>query len=217
MPLQNRRSRYLALGLSAQAGFIDALGFMSLGGYFLSFMSGNSTRFATGIFTHNLWSQAFIPLAIIALFVIGVMIGRITAHLCKNNPSANVLIAVTTKLAAAGLATALQHNFLAISLMTMAMGASNNVFLREGEVSVGVTYMTGTLVKFGQRLASYLIGDKESQWLPYLLLWTGLVIGAMTGAICYNYLGLSSIWPAVLFSSFLTLIFYRNQKTVYKL
>src|SRR3546814_4119801 len=33
------------------------------------------------------------------------------------------------------------------------MGAENGVFLRDREVSIGVTYMTGTLVRVGQKLA----------------------------------------------------------------
>ena len=41
----------------------------------------------------------------------------------------------------------------AIAAMALAMGAENAVFEREGEVHIGLTYMTGTLVKFGQRLA----------------------------------------------------------------
>lgn len=42
----------LAIGLAAQAGFIDALGFLKLGGLFVSFMSGNSTRLGVGIASH---------------------------------------------------------------------------------------------------------------------------------------------------------------------
>ena len=36
----------MAVALSLLAGFVDALGFMHLGGYFVSFMSGNSTQMA---------------------------------------------------------------------------------------------------------------------------------------------------------------------------
>ena len=38
--------------------------------------------------------------------------------------------------------------FLASSVL--AMGALNNVFRRNGEVAIGITYMTGALVRFGQ-------------------------------------------------------------------
>nr|WP_295670961.1 DUF1275 family protein [Sphingomonas sp.] len=31
------------------AGYVDAVGFLATGGYFVSFMSGNSTRLAVGI------------------------------------------------------------------------------------------------------------------------------------------------------------------------
>jgi len=37
------------------------------------------------------------------------------------------------------------------TLLAAAMGAANTVFRRDGEVSIGVTYMTGTLVKGVQR------------------------------------------------------------------
>jgi uncharacterized membrane protein YoaK (UPF0700 family) len=37
------------------------------------------------------------------------------------------------------------------------MGAENALFERDGEVQIGLTDMTGTLVKFGQRLFSALM------------------------------------------------------------
>ncbi len=43
------RIRLFAAGLSALAGFVDAIGFIKLGGYFVSFMSGNSTRLAVAL------------------------------------------------------------------------------------------------------------------------------------------------------------------------
>jgi len=44
-----------------------------------------------------------------------------------------------------------------------------------------VTYMTGTLVKLGQRAAGAVFGEDRLGWLPYLLLWLGLVGGAGLG------------------------------------
>lgn len=49
-----RHERTLAVLLSALAGYVDSLGFLQLGGLFVSFMSGNSTRLAVGI-SHGDW------------------------------------------------------------------------------------------------------------------------------------------------------------------
>jgi uncharacterized membrane protein YoaK (UPF0700 family) len=45
---QARRIRLLAAALSAVGGYVDAVGYLSLGGFFVSFMSGNSTRVGVG-------------------------------------------------------------------------------------------------------------------------------------------------------------------------
>ncbi|HRQ61268.1 MAG TPA: DUF1275 family protein [Alphaproteobacteria bacterium] len=57
--------------------------------------------------------------------------------------------------------------------------------------------MTGTLVKFGQRLAGRMLGEKEHNWLPYFLLWVGLVSGAILGALGYMAYGLHILWAGV--------------------
>jgi len=51
-------SQKLAIGLALLAGFIDALGYFSLGGVFVSFMSGNSTRFAVDVGNKLDWHLA---------------------------------------------------------------------------------------------------------------------------------------------------------------
>lgn len=80
--------------------------------------------------------------------------------------------------------------------MALAMGAENAVFEREGEVSIGLTYMTGALVKLGQHLVSAYFGGNRWLWTAYLGLWLGQVTGAMAGAMSYARLGLSSLWLA---------------------
>lgn len=69
----DQRTRFLAAGLSALAGFVDALGFMQLGGFFVSFMSGNSTRLGVGLASAS--SAAAVAGGLILTFVLGVMGG----------------------------------------------------------------------------------------------------------------------------------------------
>jgi uncharacterized membrane protein YoaK (UPF0700 family) len=110
---------------------------------------------------------------------------------------------VTLLLAIAATADALGAATVSLATMVLAMGSANAVFQRDGEVSVGVTYMTGTLVKLGQRLAAALTGGDRTGWLPYLLLWLGLVAGAVLGALLFPHLGLGSLWLAVTWAAML--------------
>ena len=65
-----RRNVALACALSALAGYVDGIGFMHLGGLFVSFMSGNSTRMGVSL-AEGHWHDAAQALGLIALFVIG--------------------------------------------------------------------------------------------------------------------------------------------------
>lgn len=61
---------------------------------------------------------------------------------------------------------------LTIGTLCLAVGASNTIFRRDGKVSIGVTYMTGTLVKLGHKLADAALGGARTVWLPYLMFWS---------------------------------------------
>src|SRR5689334_8967098 len=47
--LDSRQNILLACALSALAGYVDGIGLLHLGGLFVSFMSGNSTRMAVSL------------------------------------------------------------------------------------------------------------------------------------------------------------------------
>ncbi|HET7888526.1 MAG TPA: DUF1275 family protein, partial [Bradyrhizobium sp.] len=66
--LDSRRNIALACSLSALAGYIDGIGFLHLGGLFVSFMSGNSTRMGVSLAEAN-WQAAANALGLIVLFV----------------------------------------------------------------------------------------------------------------------------------------------------
>ena len=206
--LRYRRRYWLfAAALSALAGFADANAFVHLGGYFVSFMSGNSTRLGVGL-AGDL-SVAAIAGGLIAVFVLGVMAGALLNRAGDKAGGVLVLAVVSATLAISAMLASFHAATLAVVLLAAAMGAMNGVFVRDGEVSIGVTYMTGTLVRMGQRLAGALIGGARWSWTPYLLLWAGLVLGATLGAFAYDWIGLRAIWFAVAGAMALTLTFSR--------
>jgi uncharacterized membrane protein YoaK (UPF0700 family) len=58
------------------AGYVDGIGFLHLGGLFVSFMSGNSTRLGVSLAESD-WQQAASALGLIALFVAGAAAGSL--------------------------------------------------------------------------------------------------------------------------------------------
>jgi uncharacterized membrane protein YoaK (UPF0700 family) len=191
-----RRARLLATGLAALAGFVDATGFIKLGGFFVSFMSGNTTRLAVGLAQAP--AAALEAAALVGGFVLGVMLGTWIGHRARARRMVWVLLAVASLLALAAACSDRGFAAGAIAAMVLAMGAENTVFERDGEVHIGLTYMTGTLVKFAQRLMGALLGGDRTAWLPYLLLWLGLAGGAVLGAFDYSLLGMDGLWLAAL-------------------
>lgn len=193
-----RQLQGLAIALSSLAGFVDALGFVTLGGVFVSFMSGNSTRMSVGIADAH-WPQAALVAGILGLFVTGVVLGGVVAEFTgpdRRTRKSSVLATVSVLLFVGAVAAGLGWTPVAIVAMTLAMGAENNVFRRDGETSVALTYMTGALVKIGQRLAAAMFGGPRWSWLPFLGLWAGLVSGATLGALAHRAFGLHALWFA---------------------
>ena len=187
--------RWLALLLAALAGYVDSLGFLHLGGVFVSFMSGNSTRLAVSL-AEGRWQAAGAVGGVLALFVLGAMLGALVAGGEGARSRSRVLAVEAFLLAGAAVAAGAGIAPVAIGLMVMAMAVENSVFLRDGEVGVSLTYMTGTLVKTGHALAAAVRGGDPWAFRPYMALWAGLVGGALLGAVVYGRLGLDALWPA---------------------
>ncbi len=205
-----RKGVVLAATLSALAGYVDAVGFMTLGGFFVSFMSGNSTRLGVGLAQGELM-QAGIAFGLIALFVVGVVIGATVARRFGEGRRSAVLAAeAVLLLVGAGLCTAGWREAGMVAVV-LAMGVENAVFQRQGDVGVGLTYMTGTLVRMGQRIATALHGGARWEWVPFLMLWLGLAVGGAIGAISFLRFGVLALWPAFVLVAALTLAVRRAE------
>lgn len=185
--------RALALCYAALAGAVDAIGFLKSGGLFVAFMSGNSTRFAIGVAEAG--GLAVAAAALIALFVLGVVLNVLFSESATAmHRKVAATLGVSLFLFAAAIADTLGSSRLGVACLCLAMGASNAIFRRDGEVSIGVSYMTGTLVKLGHRLADALRGTGDGQWLTYLLLWLALVLGGIFGALGFIWSQQGSMW-----------------------
>ena len=204
-----REVAVVAVLLSGMAGFVDALGFITLGGYFVSFMSGNSTKLAVALADGSVGTAA-IGAGIVALFVLGVMAGSVTGRTAGRRHHPAVLTLVTALLVLAATAHVLSATPVAIALMVLAMGAENSTFERGGEVGISLTYMTGTLVKMGQRLVTALSGGERWGWVRHFLLWLAMVFGAALGAGAHRFLGLDALWLAALWGAILAAVLGRR-------
>lgn len=199
----DRPRQALAIGLAALAGFTDAVGFLSADGYFVSFMSGNTTRL--GVNLARAPQLAITPALLLVGFVIGVAGGAVIAGRAGTWRKPAVLTLVTTLLFAACAARMIGAHAPMLALLVMAMGALNNTFQRGGEVAIGLTYMTGALVKLGQAIGAGLLGEKRNSWKAYLLLWSGLALGAVLGALTFSHLASATLWLAAGWAALMTL------------
>lgn len=186
--------RVMAIALAGLAGYVDAAGFLSADRYFVSFMSGNTTRLGVDLIQFP--ARAWIPALLIAGFVLGVFGGALLAAKAGERRKPVVLGTVTLLLTGAAAAQATGHTAAMLALLVIAMGALNNTFQRGGEVSVGLTYMTGALVRMGQGLAAWLMGTGGEGWSGWLLLWLGLALGAVLGAIGWLHAPAYVLWIA---------------------
>lgn len=190
----DRSRRRLAIAAATLAGYVDAAGFLSADRYFVSFMSGNTTRLGIDLVTNP--QVAAIPALLIAGFVLGVFGGAVLAARTGAKRKVAVLMAVALLLGAAALAAAMGRDETMLGLLVVAMGALNNTFQRNGEVAVGLTYMTGALVRLGQGLAARIAGSGGSGWEGWLLLWLGLALGAIAGAFAQIHRPDAALWLA---------------------
>lgn len=199
----DRPRRLLAIAAAGLAGMVDAAGFLAADGYFVSFMSGNTTRLGVDLIEAP--GRAVMPALLIAGFVCGVCGGALLAARAGVRRKPVVLGSVALLLLLAATAHGTGHLVVALALLVLAMGALNNTFQRDGEVAVGLTYMTGALVKLGQGVAARLSGQPAPGWSDWGLLWLGLAIGAALGAAGWTFLPALVLWLTALLAGFLAL------------
>lgn len=173
--------------LAVLAGVLGAISFTHSQGYFVVFMTGNAQRAVLSYFTHQPWLAVSAALLMVS-FVTGVVVASVCRrHFWVNHPHGPTVL-TTISLVVATILDVLdegwEENFLdfaPILVLGFANGALNTSFVKDGEVSVPLSYVTGTMVKMGQGIERHIAGGKAADWLGYFLLLAGFMVGAGIG------------------------------------
>ncbi|MER2264897.1 YoaK family protein [Methylobacterium oxalidis] len=191
------RSWQLAYGLAltATAGYVDALGFIELGGLYTSFMSGNTTQFSVSL-GRGEWRHALLPCLLVTMFFVGSVLGSGLALAVPARWATPIVLAfeALTVLGALSLGLATPDHGLASLFMALAMGAQNAVLAQVQGFRAGTTFVTGALFSFGQKVALALTGRiPRYGWVGDGVVWLALLCGALGGTVAYGRFGLTAL------------------------
>lgn len=182
-----------AFALSLLAGMTDAIGFLEAGHY-VSFMSGNTTRFAIAIAAAD-WHQIGHLGFVLLCFVAGNMAGAVFMRLLKGSHAA-FMLGLATVIAGPVLLDWPHVGFLCL---VFAMGALNVALEQVDGHAVGITYVTGALSRFGRSLGRLALGHAAPGWWIQIVPWAGMLAGAVAGAVVQTRYGnAAALIPAAL-------------------
>ncbi|WP_405159736.1 YoaK family protein [Nocardia sp. NBC_01499] len=176
--------------LAGLAGLIGAAAFMHTAGYFVTFMTGNTERAILGHF-HDQKDTAVAAAGLLGSFVAGVVVSSwCRRRYWSGHPHGPTLL-TTFSLATASIIDIVRFqnpetasiDFVPILFVAFGVGALNTSFVKDGEVSVPLSYVTGTLVKLAQGIERHISGGDYADWLGYFLLYVSFALGALLGGL----------------------------------
>ncbi|MFD1199779.1 YoaK family protein [Brucella gallinifaecis] len=194
----------LGLTLTGAAGFVDGIAFMELGGFFASFMSGNTTQLGLAIARQpDIMGRVIVwlPMALVGLFFAGAFLGTLAVRSYGKNGSIAVMAIVALVLVLVCVLRRFGLDLIhPVLMLAAAMGAQNAAVQPIGSARLGVTYVTGTLFNSAADLAGYIRGDVPRwRWLQHFSVWLSLMTGALCGGLGHSFIGLDALLiPAVM-------------------
>ncbi|MCU1278011.1 MAG: transrane protein YoaK [bacterium] len=212
----------VAVVLSAVAGFVDIVGWLTLAHVYSANMTGNTIHLAQGITAHR-GVEMFGRVWPILCFVLGLFVSELVYEVMqrKGEPaSASVTLGIealfiglvvvvlplppdTAVATAAGL-----HFFVPVGLLSTAMGLQNATLVRVGASSVYTTHVTGNLTRFAREAAHWTVSAFRRQRVPaqgsarramlMATVWTSYLCGGVLGVLGRGAWGLRAlVFPLV--------------------
>ncbi|MCC0804954.1 DUF1275 domain-containing protein [Methylobacterium sp. W2] len=188
-----------ALALSALAGCADSIGFLEFSQLFMSFMSGNTTRFGVSVSKFD-WESTARVSSVIVMFCFGAFAGTLIAA-WVGRWRLSVMLLLQAVLLAVGLVMP-YGSFswpLHVYPIVVALGLQNATLQDEAGRSLALTYVTGAVVRFGTGLANLLLGKVAPSFWIQAPLWGALSTGAVIGGFLQTHYGEDAfLFPAAL-------------------
>src|ERR1700756_4241098 len=173
--------------LAALAGVLGATAFTHSEGYFVTFMTGNAQRAVLGYFRGDVRLSVTAGLLMLC-FVAGVVVASVCRrHFWVAHPHGPTVLTTFSLVIATAIDIAVgrwdrpELDFIPIMLVVFGVGALNTSFVKDGEVSIPLSYVTGTMVKMGQGIERHIAGGTAADWLGYFLLFASFVFGGAVG------------------------------------
>lgn len=188
--------------LSVLAGMTDAIGFLATGD-FVSFMSGNTTRLAVAISQGDLSLIVRLALAVLAFIAgntLGILLGR-----WGGRRALPLMLGIAGLLCGAALLP-FESQVPALLAAIVAMGMLNAAVEQVNGLPVGLTYVTGALSRFGRGLGRWLLGERRSGWRVQLVPWSGMLLGAVLGAMLEAHFGVKALLFSAGFAALLGVV-----------
>lgn len=195
--------------MTAVAGFVDAVGYLTLRHIFAANMSGNSIGMGMN-FAQGQWMRAWERGWPILMFIVGLVIGSVLFELAKRQKLKRMLFAAMLleaillgALLALGAiwfglspspeASEGAHFLILAAAAAVAMGMQNASLRKVGALTIYTTFVTGTVTKFAEGAVAYAF-------------WAGERIGANRPCRLRRIIAVSSRQPAVRESVVLALV-----------
>jgi uncharacterized membrane protein YoaK (UPF0700 family) len=191
-----RDSTRFGLGvlLTAVAGWVDAIGFISLGGFYVSFMSGNTTQLGIAL-TRSEASLVWLPAVLVACFILGAFAATMVTSLSGRWNLPAILLLEGLLLGCALALSFVETPFIgATAPLALAMGTQNAALRSEHGHRIGGTFVTGTVFGLGEKLALWCLGQASPRpAFRHVLGWAALAIGAAAGTWTFSSYGLLAL------------------------
>jgi uncharacterized membrane protein YoaK (UPF0700 family) len=163
---------WLGLALAWTAGFVDAIGYLTLREIYVANMSGNTVSVAIHLSKRD-WSAAWAHACPLLAFVPGLVAGGVIVELCKRSKlRAPLVLALLLEAMALALFIIIGRQLISshgtiqetstvayallVGLLAFSMGLQNGALQRIGALKDVHTYVTGTLLAMADGFTQYL-------------------------------------------------------------
>ena len=189
-----------AFALNSIAGYVDAIGFVVFYQVYLGNMTGNTVAIAEGIVRHRAELVLKRGLAI-PEFIAGLLASRLLVEFLTRKgirrvgaiayglEALTLLLLAILSTSASRTGTISPDNavlYVLIALGSFAMGLQNATNSHFGPLDVRTTHVTGTISKFADHFAKYLVGggaEEQREAVLYIGMWLLYLAGGIAGLV----------------------------------